>query len=44
MTVENISSSTSIKVWDQAGIKLMTSGSAIGSTDCGTRPGINAYV
>ena len=33
--VENISSSNSTKVWDQAGIKLMASGSTIGlTTDC----------
>ena len=29
MTVENIYRSTSIKVWDWAGIELMTPGSAI---------------
>ena len=33
--VENMSSSNSTKVWDQARIKLMASGSTIGlTTDC----------
>ena len=38
--VENISSSDSMKVWDQARIKLMASGSTIRLTaDCLSGPG-----
>ena len=38
--VENISSSNSTKVWDQARIKLMASGSTIRlTTDCPSGPG-----
>ena len=38
--VENISSSNSTKVWDQARIKLMASGSIIRlTTDCPSGPG-----
>ena len=46
MTVEIISWSISIKIWDQAGIELTTPGSAVRHasvarhvTDCATRPG-----
>ena len=40
MIVENISSSNSTKVWDQARIKLMASGSTIRlTTDCLLGPG-----
>ena len=46
MTVEIISSSISMKVWDPAGIELATPGSAVRYasvarhvTDCATRPG-----
>ena len=46
MTVEIISQSISTKVWDQAGIKLATPGSAVKLTsvarhvtDCAMRPG-----
>ena len=39
--VENTSSSNSTKVWDQARIKLMASGSTIRlTTDCPSGPGI----
>ena len=39
--VENISSSNSTKVWDQARIKLMASGSTIGlTTDCCKHDGL----
>ena len=42
--VENISSSNSMKVWDQARIKLMASGSTIRlTTDCPSGPG-NTYI
>ena len=38
--VENISSSNSTKLWDQARIKLMASGSTIRlTTDCPSGPG-----
>ena len=37
MTIETISLSISMKAWDQAGIKLITTGSAVGhTTDCAT--------
>ena len=49
--VENISWSISTKVWDQAGIKLATPGSAVRLasvarhiTDCATRPGPTPYI
>ena len=39
--VENISSSNSTKVWDQARMKLMASGSIIGlTTDCCKHDGL----
>ena len=39
MTVKIISQSISMKVWDQARIKLATPGSAVGfATDCSTGP------
>ena len=39
--VENIPSSNSTKVWDQARIKLMASGSTIGlATDCYKHDGL----
>ena len=42
MTLENISLSISMKSWGWAGIKLMTSGSAIRpATDCATGPAYN---
>ena len=47
MTLEIISCSISTKVWDRAGIKLATPGSAVRLasvarhvTDCATRPGV----
>ena len=50
MNVEIISWSISTKVWNRAGIKLSTPGSAVRLasvarlvTDCPRRPGINAY-
>ena len=40
MMVENISSSNSMKVWDQARIKFMTSGLTTRlTTDCPSGPG-----
>ena len=39
MTVEIISLSITTKVWDWAGIKFITPGSAVGLTNCATRPG-----
>ena len=40
MTVEIISRSISMKVWNGAGIKLATPGSAVGlATDCAMEPG-----
>ena len=39
--VENVSPSNSKKVWDQARIKLMASGSTIGlTTDCSKHDGL----
>ena len=46
MSIEIISCSISTKVWDQAGIKFKSAGSAIGlATYCATGPGsgINVY-
>ena len=41
MTIEIISQSVSMKVWDRAVIKLATPGSAVGlATDCATGLGI----
>ena len=41
MTLENISSSNSTKVWDQARINLMASGSTIGlTTNCCKHDGL----
>ena len=40
MDIEIISQSISTKVWDQARIELVTSGSAVAlTTDCTTGPG-----